>query len=253
MPRNSRPIPIVDPNGGRQNTDRSGSDWPALPKPLPDGTVSTTPNTTGSSAIATHESNDNSNSSQSTNGLEIGNEASSHISKSKQSHMRSLAAIHSPPAGLLEVACRPARKGQKKLRSKTKLNLNTKIDSNVAQDPNIEIAFNIYAKPFIPKMFTIINGLPGRTVSTPSRKGIDYGIYNHVSFGAAAGFLPVPPNIGQKQRVSTSSLNPRHYEHYFQHHLHQESDAVRAAFWIFPKPAFHGRHSLTETIGEEAD
>lgn len=79
-------------------------------------------------------------------------------------------------------------------------------------------------------MFTIINSLPGRTVSTPPRKGVDYGVYKQASFGPAVGFLPIPPNMGRMQLASTSSLDSRHYEPYFQHHLHEESDAVRITF-----------------------
>lgn len=137
-------------------------------------------------------------------------------------------ATNSPPAVHSEVAPRPARKKKKKPRQKkklNKLNTDTNKDNNVAQDLN---SFNIYAKPFIPKMFTIINSLPGRTVPTPPRKGIDYGMYKEASFGPAVGFLPIPPNMRRVQFVPTSSLGPWHYEPYFQHHLHEESNAVRA-------------------------
>lgn len=84
-------------------------------------------------------------------------------------------------------------------------------------------------------MFTIINSLPGRTISTFPRKGLNYDMYNHASFGPAAGFLPIPPTIGQAVAPGQSAVNldPRHYEAFFQYHLRQEAEAVRTLLVIF--------------------
>ncbi|KAJ4404229.1 hypothetical protein N0V82_010533 [Gnomoniopsis sp. IMI 355080] len=202
MPRHStKAVPIIDPDTGQQKA--SGSDWPALPKSLPAPTTATS--TTDRPVVPTHTSKKNKKTSKSTNGVQGGQQAPRQI----------------------DVARRAAREGIENLNLTTKLTANT--NNALAQQTNAEISFNIYARPFIPRSFTIINSLPGRTVSTFARKGVNYDMYNRASFGPAAGFLPVPPPIGPTTAIgpSTDTLGPRRYEAYFQHHLRQETEAER--------------------------
>lgn len=87
-------------------------------------------------------------------------------------------------------------------------------------------AFNIYARPFVPKAFTVINTLPGPSISTPMRKGTNYDGYLTTSLGPAASFLPMPAAIGQQATSQhTLSLEPRRYEAFLQHHLRLEAKA----------------------------
>lgn len=89
-------------------------------------------------------------------------------------------------------------------------------------------SFNIYARPFIPKAFTIINTLPGRSIATFVKKEINYDRYITASLGPAAGFLPAPcaaPPAPGTETPRIMGLGPRHYEVFFQHHLRLESEA----------------------------
>lgn len=87
-------------------------------------------------------------------------------------------------------------------------------------------AFNIYARPFVPRAFTVINTLPGPSVSTPVRKGINYDEYITASLGPVASFLPIPPPIGQPGMPQyIVSLGPRQYQAFFQYHLRLEAEA----------------------------
>lgn len=86
--------------------------------------------------------------------------------------------------------------------------------------------FDIYARPFVPKDFTVINTLPGRSISTPMGKGTNYDEYIAASLGPATSLLPVPPAIGQSTTAQYNvSLDPRQYEAFFQHHLRPEAEA----------------------------
>lgn len=88
-------------------------------------------------------------------------------------------------------------------------------------------AFDIYARPFVPRIFTIINALPGsRCISTRPSKGINYDDYISTSLGPAAGFLPVPPAPGPPVLPDTvTSLVPRQYEAFFQQQLRLEAES----------------------------
>lgn len=97
-----------------------------------------------------------------------------------------------------------------------------------AQGANVndKYALDIYARPFVPQALTVINTLPGCSIFTPMRKGVNYDGYSYASLGPAANFLPVPPAIGQSDRAHyVKSLHPRHYEAFFQHQLHLEAEA----------------------------
>lgn len=87
--------------------------------------------------------------------------------------------------------------------------------------------FDIYARPFVPRIFTIINELSGsRCISTFPEKGINYDEYIAISLGPAAGFLPIPPALGPPilPKLITSLVHHR-YEAFFQHHLRLEAES----------------------------
>ncbi|KUI73559.1 Putative helicase MOV-10 [Cytospora mali] len=98
-------------------------------------------------------------------------------------------------------------------------------------DQDYEAGFNIYARPFIPEIFTVINTLPGRQVLTDPKKTIDFDDYIARSLGPAAGFLPQP--LPMYLPTATSSfteagiISPEYYEEFFQFHLHQEIQAQK--------------------------
>lgn len=92
-----------------------------------------------------------------------------------------------------------------------------------------ESGFNIYARPFIPEIFTVINTLPGRQILTHPIKTTDFDDYISRSLGPATGFLPQPLPIRLPTTTSSftegSSISPKYYEEFFQFHLHQEIQA----------------------------
>lgn len=102
-------------------------------------------------------------------------------------------------------------------------------DDNVQED--CEPGFNIYARPFIPEVCTVINDLPGHQISTSPRSTINFDDYSYRSFGPATGFLPQPLPVGSSNMTSTfteaSSIGPQYYEAFFQFHLYQEVQAQR--------------------------
>ena len=84
--------------------------------------------------------------------------------------------------------------------------------------------FNIYARPFVPEAFTIINKLEGPEIHTPGIKQIDFAAY----VGRCIGwdFLPpIPRPIGPTSDASlqlVDSIIHTRYEEYFQYHLEAE-------------------------------
>lgn len=92
-----------------------------------------------------------------------------------------------------------------------------------------ESGFDIYARPFIPEIFTVINTLPGRQILTHPLKTTDFDDYISRSLGPATGFLPQPLPIRLPTTTSSftegSSISPKYYEEFFQFHLHQEIQA----------------------------
>lgn len=94
------------------------------------------------------------------------------------------------------------------------------------EEEEVEKGFNIYAKPFVPEVFTIINTLQGFLVDTPPVKSINFSHYIHQSLPPA--FLP--QILHQRQPAATSfsettSIIPKFYEEFFQYHLHDERKA----------------------------
>ncbi|KAH8648164.1 P-loop containing nucleoside triphosphate hydrolase protein [Tricladium varicosporioides] len=91
-------------------------------------------------------------------------------------------------------------------------------------DEGIKQAFNIYARPFIPESFTIINGLTGHEINSPAIKQINFGEY--ISRFIGFNFLPpVCPPIKPPLTASfdlVDNVIQTHYEHYFQYHLEAE-------------------------------
>ncbi|ROW06546.1 hypothetical protein VMCG_04411 [Cytospora schulzeri] len=96
-----------------------------------------------------------------------------------------------------------------------------------------ELGFDIYARPFIPEVFTVINTLPGRQISTGPLKTIDFDDYIFRSLGPATGFLPQPVPMRSRTTTSSftesSSISPNHYEEFFEFYLHQEIQAQQMA------------------------
>lgn len=84
--------------------------------------------------------------------------------------------------------------------------------------------FNIYARPFVPEAFSIINQLGGHELNTPGIKQIDFGAY----VGRCIGwdFLPVIPRPIDPPVTAFFDLVDNvvhtHYETYFRHHLEAE-------------------------------
>ncbi|KAF3765975.1 hypothetical protein M406DRAFT_97417 [Cryphonectria parasitica EP155] len=95
-------------------------------------------------------------------------------------------------------------------------------------DEESSSAFNVYARPFVPTAFAVINTLPGRSISTIPKKAINYDAYISQSLGPAAGFLPTPRILAPPpipSAAATASLGPRHYEAFFEYHQRQEREA----------------------------
>lgn len=95
-----------------------------------------------------------------------------------------------------------------------------------------EFGFNIYARPFIPEIYTVINTLPGRQLLTSPRSTIEIDNYMYKALGPATGFLPRPVPMRLFNTSSTfmgaSSISRENYEEFFQFHIHQEIQAQRA-------------------------
>jgi hypothetical protein len=88
-------------------------------------------------------------------------------------------------------------------------------------DKDIGLAFNIYARPFVPESLTIINRLNGRTIETPATKRIHFAAYTSTFVGSA--FLePFPLQIALPINVAPDTITTDVYELYFRYHLEEE-------------------------------
>jgi DNA polymerase III delta prime subunit len=93
-----------------------------------------------------------------------------------------------------------------------------------SQHESVGQALDIYARPFIPESFAIINELNGHEINTPAMKQIDFGAY----IGRFVGFdflLPISDPIEPPMNASFSlvdSIIHTHYELYFRYHLEAE-------------------------------
>ena len=84
--------------------------------------------------------------------------------------------------------------------------------------------FNVYARPFVPESFAIINELEGREFDTPGIKQIDFGTYVGRCIGW--GFLPpipIPIDLPMHEsfRLADDVIHT-HYEAYFRYHIAAE-------------------------------
>ncbi|POS77838.1 hypothetical protein DHEL01_v203779 [Diaporthe helianthi] len=95
-------------------------------------------------------------------------------------------------------------------------------------DKDVEAGLSIYARPFVPEIFTIINTLPPLSVlSTVPRKAIDTAAYVDRSFGSFAAFLPSLPLLTFDLPTADRGSLPdaKEYDEFFQFHLREELKA----------------------------
>jgi hypothetical protein len=136
-------------------------------------------------------------------------------------------AIVQKPASSLPASTDP---NSKSLQAKFMLTRPTNAEipptSKLEKDTNIgyKQAFNIYANPFVPKAFTIINTLSGQEIDTPAVNRIDFGAYVGNYIGSQ--FLtPIPQLVELPMNVSfspTDGVSDAYYEQYFRYHLQAE-------------------------------
>lgn len=95
-------------------------------------------------------------------------------------------------------------------------------------DNDVEAGLSIYARPFVPDIFTVINTLPPLGVhSTVPRKAINIAAYVDWSFGSFAAFLPSLPllTFDLPTTARGSLRDAKEYEEFFQLHLREELKA----------------------------
>lgn len=94
-----------------------------------------------------------------------------------------------------------------------------------------EPGFDIYARPYIPEIFTVINTLPGMKIFTNPKKEIDFQHYVATGLGLAAGFFPQPATLSPPATGSWfryySDISSGYYEGYFRFHIDREAGAQR--------------------------
>jgi hypothetical protein len=101
----------------------------------------------------------------------------------------------------------------------------------VARQDNDEAGLNIYARPFVPEILTVINTLPPLGVhSTVPRKAIDFATYVDRSFGPFATSLPSLPLLTfDFQATSAGSIHSaKEYGEFFHFYLREELKAQQA-------------------------
>lgn len=96
--------------------------------------------------------------------------------------------------------------------------------SEVSHDESTRQALDIYARPFVPESFAIINKLKGHEINSPAVKQTNFGVY--VSRFVGFDFLPpIPPPIKPPLTASfdlVDNVIHTRYEHYFRYHLEAE-------------------------------
>ena len=89
--------------------------------------------------------------------------------------------------------------------------------------PDMDFAFDVYARPFVPAALTRINTLPGLEFQTPPAKQINFGTY--ASRALPANLLPLIPEPAASSGPGfeePDSIDPRSYEQFFAQHLELE-------------------------------
>ncbi len=89
--------------------------------------------------------------------------------------------------------------------------------------PDMDFAFDVYARPFVPAALTRINTLPGLEFQTPPAKQINFGTY--ASRALPADLLPLIPDPAVSSGPGfgeADSIDPRSYEQFFARHLELE-------------------------------
>jgi len=130
-------------------------------------------------------------------------------------------APHVQPARTLLLASHPAAKDSALDNTKTPSPFEKEED---ATDEVIRQSFNIYALPFVPQSFAIINELAGHEINTPAMRQIDFAAYVGRYFGF--DFLPTIPRAMETPRDAAFSLEDdvihTRYELYFRYLLEAE-------------------------------
>jgi hypothetical protein len=100
-----------------------------------------------------------------------------------------------------------------------------------SEDEDVERAFNVYATPFTPRIYTDINVLPGPVLVAPPFKLINYQACKQLRLGPGLSLLldhaaapsmtssPPPPTLAF---LNTESLTFPYYEQFFRFHLEAE-------------------------------
>lgn len=99
------------------------------------------------------------------------------------------------------------------------------------EDNDVEAGLSIYARPFVPEIFTVINTLPPLGVhSTVPRKAINIAAYVDRSFGSFAASLPSLPllTFDLPTTARGSLRDAKEYDEFFQLHLREELKAQQA-------------------------
>jgi hypothetical protein len=98
-------------------------------------------------------------------------------------------------------------------------------DARKEKPQQMSTQFDVYARPYVPEVFTIINQLPAPIQTTPATKQIDFETYMHGFVGSDV-FLPIP----NRAELKGWGFLPDHitnidYELYFRHHLQAEIES----------------------------
>jgi hypothetical protein len=135
--------------------------------------------------------------------------------------------VHKPASTVLASLHPTSKDSSARFTTSTSINAKTPPVSKLEEDSvseGIRLAFNVYARPFVPEALTIINTLDGQKIDTPAMNQIDFGA--HVRHFTTLELLPpVPQPVELPMNGSfnlTDAVICSHYEQYFRYHLEAE-------------------------------